>query len=323
MLSRITQRQLEYFVACGEAGSIIKASDKIHVSSPSISAAITHIESELGVQLFIRHHAQGVSLTPIGTKVLQEAKLIIDQTRNLYTIASESLNAVRGALRVGCFDAVAPMVVPELIYGFSRAFPGVRVSLIEGDHDKLLEGLRRSEIDIALTYDLHHVEEVEFVPLAQLPPHVIVGDQHPLASLSAVTMPDLEAYPMVLLDLPFSREYFISLFMAAGASPNIVMRSSQLEVVRSLVANGLGYSIANVRPRANISQDGRRIVRVRLAGSHRPMQLGYATLKDVNQPRVVEAFAHRCRNFVSDQYIPGMSAPSFYDPHVVSLDRAG
>ncbi|BAN95309.1 hypothetical protein E05_05430 [Plautia stali symbiont] len=61
MLSRITQRQLEYFVASGEAGSIIGASERIHVSSPSISAAITHIESELGVQLFVHHHAQGVS----------------------------------------------------------------------------------------------------------------------------------------------------------------------------------------------------------------------------------------------------------------------
>src|SRR5690606_17847495 len=84
MLSRITQRQLEYFVASGEAGSIIGASERLHISSPSISAAITHIEAELGVQLFIRHHAQGLSLTQVGWQVLREAKLIIEQMANLY-----------------------------------------------------------------------------------------------------------------------------------------------------------------------------------------------------------------------------------------------
>ncbi|NYS79943.1 MULTISPECIES: LysR substrate-binding domain-containing protein [Halomonadaceae] len=317
MLSRITQRQLEYFIACGEAGSIVKASEQIHVSSPSISAAISHIESELGIQLLIRHHAQGISLTVIGQRVLQEAKLIVEQTRNLYSLASDSLNTIRGPLRIGCFDSLAPMISAELVYGFARAFPGVKITQIEGDHEELLEGLRRSQLDIALTYDLNDVEDVDFLPLADLPPHIIVGEQHPFAELSAVSISDTEDFPMVLLDLPYSREYFISLFMNESVRPNIMMRSSQLEVVRSMVANGLGYSIANVRPKVNRSQDGKRIVRVRLAGDHRPMRLGYAMLKEVNQPRVVEAFAHRCRTFISNQYIPGMSAPSFYDPHII------
>lgn len=110
MLSRITQRQLEYFVASGEAGSISAASERIHVSSPSISAAITHVEAELGIQLFIRHHAQGISLTAVGRQVMQEAKLILEQMSNLYTIASESLNTVRGPLRVGCLHSLAPMI---------------------------------------------------------------------------------------------------------------------------------------------------------------------------------------------------------------------
>lgn len=139
MLSRITQRQLEYFVASGEAGSISAAAERIHVSSPSISAAITHMEAELGIQLFIRHHAQGISLTAVGRQVMQEAKLILEQMSNLYTIASESLNSVRGPLRVGCLESLAPMITPELVFGFGRAFPGVRLTQAEGNHEELLE----------------------------------------------------------------------------------------------------------------------------------------------------------------------------------------
>lgn len=319
MLSRITQRQLEYFVASGEAGSIIGASERIHVSSPSISAAITHIESELGVQLFVRHHAQGVSLTAIGHQVLKEAKLILEQMMNLYTIASESMNNVRGPLRVGCLDTLAPMLTPELVFGFGRAFPGVRITLEEGHHEQLLKQLRTADIDIALTYDLVPTNDIAFTSLAQLPPYVMVGEHHPLATQSAVTIQDLATMPMVLLDMPWSREYFLGLFSEAGVTPNVVMRSGNMEVVRAMVANGVGFGIANVRPKAHLSQDGKRLIRVRLAGVNRPMQLGYATVAHAQHSMVVNAFAERCRMFISDQYIPGMAAPSYFDPQVVRV----
>ncbi|MFF7710582.1 LysR substrate-binding domain-containing protein [Pseudomonas sp. NPDC007930] len=322
MLSRITQRQLEYFVACAEVGSIIGAAERIHVSAPSISAAIMHIEAELGVQLLVRHHAQGVSLTAVGRLVVEEAKLILAQMSNLYTVASASLNTVRGPLRVGCMESLAPMITPELVFGFARAFPGARVTQFEGHHEQLLEKLRGAELDIALTYDLTTSADIAFTPLAQLPPMVIVGEHHPLAHLPAVTLQDLASEPMVLLDMPWSSEYFLSLFHQQGITPNVVMRSAHLEVVRSMVANGVGFSIANVRPKANLSQDGKRLIRLRLAGNHRPMRLGYATAASVQMSRVVSAFAERCRMFVSDQYIPGMAAPSFYDPRVVEAKVA-
>ncbi|MFZ4214369.1 LysR substrate-binding domain-containing protein, partial [Pantoea endophytica] len=136
---------------------------------------------------------------------------------------------------------------------------------------------------------------------------------------SAVSMQDLAAAPMVLLDMPWSREYFLGLFSEAGVTPNVVMRSSSMETVRAMVANGVGFGIANVRPKAHLSQDGKRLIRVRLAGVNKAMQLGYATMAQVQQSRVVSAFAERCRMFISDQYIPGMAAPSYFDPQVVRV----
>ena len=71
-----------------------------------------------------------------------------------------------------------------------------------------------------------------------------------------------------------------------------------------------------MRPRSNQSLDGKRMVRVRLAGKHRPMLLGLATYKPVKQSRLASVFMARCRSYISDQYIPGMSAASFFDPHI-------
>ena len=99
---RFTFRQLEYFVAAGETGSITLASERINISQPSISTAISNLETELGVQLFIRHHAHGLSLTPAGRRLLIEAKTLLAQASHLYDVVSEVTDIVRGQLSVGC-----------------------------------------------------------------------------------------------------------------------------------------------------------------------------------------------------------------------------
>src|SRR5258707_14043708 len=108
---RYTFRQLEYFIAAGETGSITLASERISISQPSISTAISHLERELGVQLFVRHHAQGLSLTPVGRTLLRDAKQLIEQAEALYATASEASGQVRGQLTVGCLVTLAPMVL--------------------------------------------------------------------------------------------------------------------------------------------------------------------------------------------------------------------
>ncbi|MGQ4273921.1 LysR family transcriptional regulator [Terrihabitans sp. B22-R8] len=308
---RYTLRQLEYFIAAGETGSITLASERIHISQPSISTAISHLERELGAQLFVRHHAQGLSLTPTGRLLLQEAKRLVEQAEGLYALASEASTLVRGRLNVGCFITLAPMVMPELTHSFTTAFPSTQIKQAEDSQEALLDALRRAEIDIAITYDLQIPDEMAFEPLVSLPPYVWVGEGHPLAGQTATTLDELAELPLILLDLPVSRDYFFALFLKEGLEPNIAARTTYQEVVRTMVANGYGYALANIRPRSDMALDGRRIVGLRLSGEHRPMRIGLATLKDFRKSRLVEAFENHCRSYISDNYIPGMSAPAF------------
>ncbi len=316
---RYTLRHLEYFIAAGETGSITLASERINISQPSISTAISHLERELGVQLFIRHHAQGLSLTPAGRELLRESKHLIEQAEALYTLASDVSGQVRGELAVGCLVTLAPMVMPELAHSFTSAFPNARIRHFDHDQERLLDGIRRAEIDIAITYDLQIPEGIAFTPLASLPPHVWLSEAHPLAQQSAISLSELAGQPMILLDLPISREYFLALFMKEGMEPTIAARSAYQEVVRTMVANGYGYTLANVRPRSDLAMDGRRVVRVRLAGEHRPMVIGTATLARAKKSRLIQAFETHCRSFVSDAYIPGMVAPAI-DRRVKRVD---
>ena len=306
---RYTLRQLEYFVAAGETGSITLASEQVNISQPSVSTAISHLEKELGVQLFIRHHAQGLSLTAVGRSLLHEAKSILAQAEGLYTLASDANGRVRGTLSVGCMVTLAPMLAPELSHSFTAAFPDTQIRHVEGDHERLFEGLRRAEIDVAIMYDLQVAEDIAFSPLTKLPPYVLLSEAHPLARHSAITLRELVQHPFILLDLPLSREYFLGIFMSEGLTPLVATRSAHQEVVRTMVANGYGYTILNARPRSDYALDGRRLVRVPLAGEHRPMVIGTATLKLSAQPKLISAFEEHCRASISDSCIPGMVAP--------------
>lgn len=310
MLTRLTLRQLEYCVAAAEFGSIAEAAERIHVSSSSISSAITHVESELSVALFVRHHGQGLSVTPVGQEVLRQVRHLLDQTLALYDVAEDAQGAIRGPLRVGCLTTLAALVAPELCQGFARAHPGVQVTQVEDHQEGLIERLRQAQIDVAITYDLSVAQaDIAFEPLASLPPHVIVSETDPLAYRRVTTFKELADRPMVLLDMPLSRDYFLSLFREAGVTPLIAARSPSPDVVRSLVANGVGYSLANVRPRSSHSLDGKKIVSVHLRGQPRPMLLGLAWAHGQKPRHVVEAFMHRCRSFISNEYIPGMTPP--------------
>ena len=162
---------------------------------------------------------------------------------------------------------------------------------------------------MALAYDLGLTKDVSFEPLASLPPHVVVGEGHALAGRQALSLDELHREPLILLDLPHSREYFLTLFISEGLEPTIGASSGSQEVVRSLVANGHGYALFNARPRADVALDGRRLVRIRLAGEHRPMRLGVATLDGLDASRLISAFVAHCRACISDASIPGMVAP--------------
>jgi len=108
------------------------------------------------------------------------------------------------------------------------------------------------------------------------------------------------------LDLPISRDYFLSMFMKVGVEATVFWRSPHQEVVRTMVANGYGYSLFNARPRSDIALDGKRLFRVKLMGEHAPAVIGLATLRQLAKSRLIEAFEEHCRALILDGQIPGM-----------------
>ncbi len=277
------------------------AARAIHVSQPSISAAIAQLEAAFDLQLFVRHHAQGLSLTPSGRRLLLEARRLLGQAQELRQDALGLGQSLAGALEIGCFVTFAPILVPGLLRALAAAHPTMRVELREAHLQGLADGLRDGSLDLALTYDLILGPDLHFDVLAEVPLHVLLPADHRLAGAPAVALRELVGEPFVLLGLPQSREYFLSIFYNLRLQPRLAYETPSFEMVRGLVANGYGYSIMHSRPVSDIALDGRRLVHRPVAERIRPTQLGIARLKRVRPTRRAIAFIDFCQ-----AYVPGI-----------------
>lgn len=295
-MSRLTLRQLEYLVAVGETGSIARAADRLNVSSPSISSAISQLEAELAISLFVRQHAQGLSLTQGGQRVLKQARQVLSGVREISNIAADIADTARGPLAVGCLLTFAQLVLPRLRRGFEVGFPDVRVVQRELNQAEIFNALQRSDIDVALTYDMDIPTDLNFIGLVRLHPFALLHAGHELAQRASLSIDELAELPMILLDLPISADYFLSLFSATLQPPRIVERTRDMAVMRSMVGNAFGYSIANVRSQSDMSPDGSPLVCVPISGPVRSLRMGLLTTHGAETSRTVRAFIDYARS---------------------------
>ena len=247
-----TLKQLRYVEAAGRTGSIARAANELNISQSSVTAAIDALESELDFDLFMRMPAKGIHPTPQGHEVL---KLVAHHLEDIRVLESE-LSALAGdpvgTLRLACYDTTAPYVLPPLLKEFARRYPGVRISVQEGNMDEIRQFLIEGSADLALTYRRALPDRRGFVGLFRARPHALLPLEHALARQASVSLTELCQLPMIMLDLPYAREYYLSLFSDSGLSPPVAHSTKTSAMARALVAGGFGFALLNIRDPGNV-----------------------------------------------------------------------
>ncbi len=144
-----TFRQLQYFVAVAEQGSITRAAQNLSISQSSITEAIKELEGDLGVELFDRH-PRGLSITHNGHQFLRHATKILSDVSDARRSFSDSREETGGKLNLGVTSLVAGYVLSDLLARYRRACPGVDVSAIEDNGSYLEHLLIGGELDVAV-----------------------------------------------------------------------------------------------------------------------------------------------------------------------------
>lgn len=237
-------RQLEYFVAVAEEANFTRAAERVHISQSGVSAQIRQLERELGAELIDRS-GRGATLTEAGTAALGHARAALAAADALRQSVDEVNGLLRGSIVVGMVTACTITGLFEALDSFHRAHPGIDITLVEDNSDRLVDRVRGGEIDLA------------FVGTTEARPHgldalVIITDRliaavapdHPLARQTTIEMRDLAAYPIVCMPAGTGlRAAFDKASASEGVRPYIAMQATAPGTIADLAARGLGVAI--------------------------------------------------------------------------------
>lgn len=159
----MTLQQLEYIVALDTHRHFVTAARHCFVTQATLSMMIRKLEDELGVRLFDRSR-QPVTPTPIGTALVAQARLVLQEARRLSELVSEEQGAVSGELRLGVIPTVAPYLLPRFLPALMQAYPALQVRITEANTGELIERLEAHTLDAALL-----ATPLERPTLAELP----------------------------------------------------------------------------------------------------------------------------------------------------------
>ncbi|MCP3021448.1 LysR family transcriptional regulator [Cupriavidus basilensis] len=285
-------RQLEYFVAAAEHGSISAAARARHVSQPSVSQAVAQLEQTLGETLFRRQVSRGLELTPAGQRLLGRARDILALAAGLATDGVDQAQArgLSGQLSLTCFQDLGAYFAPRLLAGFRRLHPHVAVTLFEADLATVHRTLAAGKAELALTYDLGFDQRIARWVLARLAPYALLHPGHALAVQPSVSLQDLAGERLILEDIAQTREYFLSLFWAHGLRPQLHQYTQTFEMQRGLVAHGYGVALSCTRPAGDHSYDGQPIVCLPLREAVTPQRVVLARSPAMRASPVAQAF---------------------------------
>jgi DNA-binding transcriptional LysR family regulator len=296
-LMHFTLRQLKYFVAAVEQDSIAEASRQLHISQPSISVAIKNLEEAFNQPLFVRHHAQGVSLTAGGGRIYEKAKELLRLSQELEQDSRAENGNVSGTIAIGCFESAAPLYMPKLVAGFKSLYPEVAIQLYDGEQHELMHGLHRGRFDLAFLYDLELGNTIHKQALnAPHKPYALLPLDHPLAQRTSVTLQALSEEPMILLDAVPSRSYFMDIFTEKGYAPVVAYSSPSIEMVRCMVGQGLGFSVLVTRPCSHTTYDGKLLAHLEIEDDMPASTLVMAHLRNNQPSRATRLFMEYCRS---------------------------
>ncbi|WSG95028.1 LysR family transcriptional regulator [Rhizobium johnstonii] len=286
-----TLRQVQYFVAVAEQGSVTRAAQNLSISQSSVTEALKELETDLGVELFERH-PRGLTITHSGHQFLRHATKILASVSDARTSFSGQQSTLSGTLNIGVTSLVAGYVLSDLLARYRRACHGIEVSAIEDNGGYLEHLLVGGELDVAVMVisNLRDRMALQAEILETSPYRLWLPMGHPLVSADIISVADIAREPLIMLTVDEIEENTGKLLSALGARPHVAFRTRSVEAVRSLVATGAGVALLPDLVYRPWSLEGDRIESRDVSGSLPVVQVGMVWRKGSSLPQAARDF---------------------------------
>ncbi len=271
-------RQIRYFLATAQLGQVSRAAEQLHVTQSAVTLSIRDLERDLGYALFKRE-SHGMELTDDGRQFLSHALEIetaIDKVRNI-----ARCNEMAGEITLAASSTVVGYFLAEHIHRLSELHPRLQISILELDRQQIMAGLLAGEFPLALLVTSNvHDPAIRTQTLFDSRRRLWVASGHPLLHQNEVHLADVVNEPLMLLTVDEAADAAARYWGQYGLQPNVRLRSTSIEAIRSMVANAQGIAIASDMQYRPWSLEGKRVETVLLADAIQPLSIGMAWRKD-------------------------------------------
>jgi DNA-binding transcriptional LysR family regulator len=236
-------RHLRAFSAVARTLSFTRAAAELHYAQSSVTEQIQALESTLGAQLFDRT-GRRLSLTPAGERLLRYANdvlLLVEEARS----AVEDTDELGGELTIGALETLCAHRLPSILARYRARWPGVRVSVRDGNRGELYSAVRRGEIEASFTFGRPPADDaLASETLAYDRLVVVTPVRHRLAEHTQIRPDDLRGEPFLVTEVGCGfRELFDRAFGGLAGGPAVVAEVASLAALCSCVASGMGCAL--------------------------------------------------------------------------------
>ena len=257
----MTLTQLQYTLAVAEEGNFTQAAEKCFVTQPTLSMQVQKLEEELAVKLFNRS-TKPISLTTIGEKIIEQAKIILKEARRMDDIISMERGIVGGNFRLGIIPTIMPTLLPLFLNTFIKKFPKVNLKIEELNTAAIVEELKNGKLDAGIAASPLEDSKLIEKPLYYEPFVGYIPQSHPLSKLKSLNPSDLENMDILVLeDGHCFREHVLKLCQTPNPTNSFNLKSGSFETLIHLANDGLGMTLLPYLQTRNLSPKNKENLR--------------------------------------------------------------
>ncbi|SFP28428.1 LysR family transcriptional regulator, nitrogen assimilation regulatory protein [Variovorax sp. PDC80] len=232
-------RQLRYFVAIVDSGSLSRAAALVHIVQPALSQQMTQLEEELGTQL-LQRSVKGVTPTDAGQALYRHAQQILKLAGDTKNVVKASDAGLSGRVRLGLPSSIAMVLVGPLIAALEERHPQIVLEVYESPSTFLAAHLINERVELSVLVDDVALPGIEAVPLVDEPLYFVQPRRKPLVRAGrSIDLPTVASVPLMLTtQVTTLRDLVDRAFAEAGVAPQIKAEASSIHTVLAMVAQG-------------------------------------------------------------------------------------
>ncbi len=235
-------KHLRYFVGIAEAGSLMKAAERLHVAQPALSVHLSNLEAELGVQL-VERSSRGVQLNENGQLLYERAVAMLRYHTEAILALKQRKTSPAGSVSIGLPSNMPELIGPQLHAAVRNELPEVNLYLLDASSSAIYDWLQSGKIDFAVVFNIPDNVGFALTPL-YIEHYCLVGHFQDEPQVGVVDFDRVFDYPLVMSSMTTSwRKILEEEAAKRNRSLTVQFETESFNALRAIAMSGQGYAI--------------------------------------------------------------------------------